>query len=152
MEVSAMHNRWYGAKRLHAIWAWGRNAGNFSGRSSRSEYWWMWLFGYLLTVLLNFVVILQGQAIYTNANLRQILIISLIIIIVVTTVPSTALQIRRLRDAGIDLRKGVSAMLVEWVMAIGFIFLHGLIGKLALVGVLASGALLLWWSYQPSIA
>lgn len=108
--------------------------------------------GYLLTVLLNFVVILQGQAIYTNANLQRILIIMLIAIIVVTTVPSTALQIRRLRDAGIDWRKGLSAMLVEWVMAIGMICLHGLIGKLALVGVLASGALLLWCSYQPSIA
>ena len=147
-----MHNRWYGAKHLHAIWAWGRNAGNFSGRSSRSEYWWMWLFGYLLTELLYFFVILQGEAIYTNASLRQVLIIGLIVIIVVTAVPSTALQIRRLRDAGIDLRKGVSAMLVEAVMGIGFILLHGVIGKLALVGMLASGALLLWWSYQPSIA
>lgn len=147
-----MHNRWYGAKRLHAIWVWGRNAGNFSGRSSRSEYWWMWLFGYLLSLILNFVVIVQGEAIYTSANLRQILIVTLIAIIVVTILPSTALQIRRLRDAGIDWRKGVVVMLVEAVMAIGIILLHGVIGKLALVGTLASGARLLWWSYQPSIA
>ncbi|KRL44480.1 hypothetical protein FD01_GL001144 [Lacticaseibacillus manihotivorans DSM 13343 = JCM 12514] len=150
--MSAMHNRWYGAKHLHAIWAWGRNAGNFSGRSSRSEYWWMWLFGYLLSLMLNFVVIVQGEAIYTSANLRQMLIVTLIAIIVVTILPSTALQIRRLRDAGIDWRKGVAVMLIEAVMAIGFILLHGVIGKLALVGLLASGALLLWWSYQPSIA
>ncbi len=143
-----MHNRWYGAKHLHAIWAWGRNAGNFSGRSSRSEYWWMWLFGYLLSLMLNFVVIVQGEAIYTSANLRQMLIVTLIAIIVVTILPSTALQIRRLRDAGIDWRKGVAVMLIEAVMAIGFILLHGVIGKLALVGLLASGALLLWWSYQ----
>ena len=146
-----MHNCWYGAKHLNAIWAWGRNAGNFSGRSSRSEYWWMWLFGYLFTLLSNLFVIMQAEAIYTSADLRQILIISLIAIIVVIIVPSTALQIRRLRDAGIDLRQGVAAMLVELVMTIGFIFLHGLIGKLALVGMLASGAILLWWSYQPSI-
>lgn len=102
--------------------------------------------------MLNFVVIVQGEAIYTSANLRQMLIVTLIAIIVVTILPSTALQIRRLRDAGIDWRKGVAVMLIEAVMAIGFILLHGVIGKLALVGLLASGALLLWWSYQPSIA
>lgn len=143
-----MHNRWYGATRWQAVVAWARNAGNFTGRSSRSEYWWVWLFGYLFSVIVNFIVLAQGPAIF---NHKQAVIVALVIIIVLIIVPNTSLQVRRLRDAGIDLRKGVTAMVIESVMAVAFILLHGLLNKLALVGMLASGAILLLWSYQPSI-
>ncbi|WP_125708206.1 DUF805 domain-containing protein [Lacticaseibacillus porcinae] len=146
-----MHNRWYGASCFQAVVAWGRNAGNFKGRSSRSEYWWVWLFGYLLSVIVNLIVLVQGRAIFSNNQLRQTLIIALLVVIALTVVPSASLQVRRLRDAGIALPKGVTAMGIDAVTAVAVIFIHGLIGKLALVGMLASGAILLWWSYQPSI-
>lgn len=147
-----MHNGYYGATRFKALWAWVRNGVNFKGRSSRSEYWWVWLFGYLASLVLNFFVIVLGPQTLSSLQSRQVLIVGLVVILLLTLVPSAALQIRRLRDAGIDLRHGVAVMAVELVMAIAFLLLNGLLGKLALVGILASGGILLWWSYQPSVA
>ena len=55
---------------------------NFKGRSSRSEYWWGYLFNVLLSFALNFVPVIGG-----------LLSIAMII-------PGVALSIRRMHDIG----------------------------------------------------
>ncbi|WP_407892632.1 hypothetical protein [Lacticaseibacillus sp. N501-2] len=84
-------------------------------------------------------------------RLRQVPMIVYALVLVVILVPSATLQIRRLREAGIDLRQGIAVMLIELGAAIVFLTLRGLIGQLALVTLLASGGGLLWWSAKPSM-
>ena len=55
---------------------------NFKGRSSRSEYWWGYLFNVLLSIALNFVPVIGG-------------LLSIVMII-----PGVALSIRRMHDIG----------------------------------------------------
>ena len=55
---------------------------NFKGRSSRSEYWWGYLFNFLLGLALNFVPLIGG------------------LLSVVMIIPGVALAIRRMHDIG----------------------------------------------------
>lgn len=141
-----MHNRFYQASGLQALWAWGANVVNVKGRSSRCEYWWVWLFGDLASMLSSVGLLGIGAD-----RLRQVPMIAYALVLVVILVPSATLQIRRLRDAGIDLRQGIAVMLIEVGAAIVFLTMRGLIGQLALVALLASGGGLLWWSAKPSM-
>ena len=68
--------------------------GVFEGRSTRSEYWYSWLYGFLL---------LLGLVILTFVPSQEVQLIGIIaygIIGVGHIVPSLAIQARRLRDAG----------------------------------------------------
>ena len=55
---------------------------NFKGRSSRSEYWWGYLFNFLLGLALNFVPLIGG------------------LLSVAMIIPGVALAIRRMHDIG----------------------------------------------------
>jgi uncharacterized membrane protein YhaH (DUF805 family) len=68
----------------------------FDGRSSRSEYWWMWLWSALHN--LTFV----GAAFLNDVSgiLASILYIAYGIVALSALVPTLALGARRLRDAG----------------------------------------------------
>ena len=55
---------------------------NFKGRSSRSEYWWSYLFNFLLGLALNFVPLIGG------------------LLSVAMIIPVVALAIRRMHDIG----------------------------------------------------
>ena len=55
---------------------------NFKGRSSRSEYWWGYLFNFLLGLALNFVPLIGG------------------LLSVAMIIPVVALAIRRMHDIG----------------------------------------------------
>ena len=70
---------------------------NFKGRSSRSEYWWSYLFNFLLGLALNFVPLIGG------------------LLSVAMIIPVVALAIRRMHDIG---KSG-------WYMLMGLIPLAG---------------------------
>ncbi|MCF0191361.1 MAG: DUF805 domain-containing protein [Marinilabiliaceae bacterium] len=63
----------------------------FSGRASRSEFWWF----YLATIIISYVV----SAICGTGSTTAIFI-SCAITFVLTFFPSLAVSVRRLRDAG----------------------------------------------------
>ena len=62
---------------------------DYSGRSSRGDYWWFFLANFLVTVALNLLA-LAGSFFYNLAGLYMFAQI----------VPHLPLTIRRLRDAG----------------------------------------------------
>ena len=72
---------------------------NFSGRSTRPEFWWVWL--------LNMVIFLPAYySLFTGVEsdkaIRNIVVFSMcIILFMVEFVPLLALIVRRLRDVGI---------------------------------------------------
>jgi uncharacterized membrane protein YhaH (DUF805 family) len=68
--------------------------GVFEGRSTRSEYWYSWLYGFLLSLGLVILTFIPSQ----EAQLTGIA--AFWIIGVGHIVPSLAIQTRRLRDAG----------------------------------------------------
>lgn len=70
-----------------------KNALNFSGRSTRSEYWWMQLWIFLIYFTVSFSIIFAGLG--KNTLDRVTFIMNLII-----AVPGLALTFRRLHDTG----------------------------------------------------
>ena len=72
---------------------------NFSGRSTRPEFWWVWL--------LNMIIFLPAYySLFTGVEsdkaIRNIAVFSMcIILFIVEFVPLLALIVRRLRDVGI---------------------------------------------------
>ena len=72
--------------------------GTFSGRSSQSEYWLVWLAGFILLVL-------QSPLQLGASNVRGLLVglaIVQTLALLAFAVPTLALMSRRLRDAGIS--------------------------------------------------
>jgi uncharacterized membrane protein YhaH (DUF805 family) len=69
----------------------------FDGRSSRSEYWWMWLWSALLNLTFFGTVLIFN---YASEMVAAGLVITWAIVALSTLVPTYALGARRLRDAG----------------------------------------------------
>jgi len=65
---------------------------DFSGRSTRAEYWWWLLFGVIATSILTFVDMIAGTMITPTTGIISTLF-SLVIII-----PYIAVTVRRLHD------------------------------------------------------
>lgn len=84
---------------LSAIRSLFKGYANFSGRSTRPEFWWVWL--------LNMVIFLPAYySLFTGLEsdkaIRNIAVFSMcIILFIVEFVPLLALIVRRLRDVGI---------------------------------------------------
>ena len=96
------------------------------GRSTRPEYWWVWLMNNIFCIPLY---IIYFQMILNDGKeidpISGVAILSLyIILFMVLFIPSLALKVRRLRDAGL-----------HWA----FIFLHfvPMVGRFALLVLLA---------------
>lgn len=68
---------------------------DFKTRSSRSEYWWFWLFTFLAGFVFGFVDGVMG-----NINPATGLGTMGVLITLVTFIPSLMLSIRRLHDIG----------------------------------------------------
>lgn len=81
---------------------------DYSGRSSRGDYWWFVLANFLVIVALNLLA-LAGSFFYNLATLYMI----------AQFVPNLPLQVRRLRDAG----KAWAWMFIGLVPIIGAIWL-----------------------------
>lgn len=94
------HNPDYGVSKLFACRAYFTNALNFTGRSTRSEYWW--LLPFLLIFELTTAATI-GNRILPQLTLRAFLLI-----------PSTAICARRYRDAGIIPELGVAQTLLTY--------------------------------------
>lgn len=69
----------------------------FDGRSSRSEYWWMWLWSSLLNLTFFGAVLIFN---YVPEIVAGGLVITWVIVALSALVPAYALGARRLRDAG----------------------------------------------------
>lgn len=99
---------------------------DFVGRSTRPEYWWVWLMNHILFLPLYILIfnkeINQGPAL--NFTLVILVVSIYAILALLLLLPTLALKIRRLRDGGF-----------HWA----FIFLHfvPMIGRLALLVLLA---------------
>ncbi len=99
---------------------------DFSGRSTRPDFWWVWLMNNVFCIPLY---IIYFQMILNDGKevdpISGVAILSLyIILFMVLFIPSLALKVRRLRDAGF-----------HWA----FIFLHfvPMVGRFALLVLLA---------------
>ncbi|KRN23324.1 DUF805 domain-containing protein [Lacticaseibacillus camelliae] len=115
-EQAAANNKYYRATGFSTIKAFFGNYFNFTGRSSRSEYWWVILFGAILSIvaMIGFIVAVVGSAIGLDPDTMSpakifghmgiglvIFLLLVILVALVLLVPSLALLIRRYRDAGI---------------------------------------------------
>ena len=67
----------------------------FSGRATRSEFWWFYLF----TVLVNFAASFVGNLIFMSTFIIFFLYLSTIISLILL-LPSLAVGVRRLHDVG----------------------------------------------------
>ena len=95
----------YGIGFIDAIKRGFKKYATFSGRASRSEYWWWYLFTFLVYLVLGVPLYAVGIATSrdggrTPGTLAIPLIILLTVFALGIIVPSLALTVRRLHDAG----------------------------------------------------
>ncbi len=96
-----------------------RRFSDFSGRSRRSEYWYFFLFNFIISMGLNMLSMLTGRG---GAMLFGLVAL---VFALVTLVPSLAVAVRRLHDTG---RSG-------WWLLISFI---PFVGAIILIVFLAT--------------
>lgn len=99
---------------------------DFTGRATRSDFWWVWLMNSILFIPLYifWFQIALNDAEETDPILGVAIISVYMILAIVLFTPSLAVKVRRLRDAGL-----------HWA----FIFLHFVpMGGLALLVLLAT--------------
>ena len=99
---------------------------DFTGRSTRSEYWWIWLGNMILYIPFFFA---YGNAIANPRNESALVALGGIAIIymifgLALILPMLALTVRRLRDAGF-----------HWALI--FVIFIPMVGPLALLALLA---------------
>ena len=119
----ALDMPYYGIGFIDAIKRGFRKYATFSGRASRSEYWWWALFTFIVSVVL--VVPAYVLGITTSSDGGRTpgaaaipLIILMIIFYLAIIVPNIALTVRRLHDAGYS----------GWLVLLGLVpYLGGLI-------------------------
>ena len=112
-----------------------KNYAEFTGRSTRPDYWWVWLGNFILsipfwiiyfyTVFLSTVMASVGETVSEATFIfLGLVVIFYVIFFLAILVPTLALSVRRLRDAGF-----------HWA----FIFLHfvPIVGRFALLVLLA---------------
>ena len=81
----------------------------FSGRSRRSEYWWYWLFGAILAMILTAIIVITSlfngknfpeDYTYVGAVIIGLCVVVLLLIGLFLMIPSLAVTTRRLHDTG----------------------------------------------------
>jgi uncharacterized membrane protein YhaH (DUF805 family) len=71
----------------------------FSGRSSRSEYWFLWLYFPILYVLLGLLTV--PATFVPSLELQFVALVALYLVFILPhLIPTLAITVRRLRDAG----------------------------------------------------
>ena len=95
------------------------NLTNFSGRASRSEFWWWILFVWIVNVILGFLINLVTPASDGTSSLGFLGNVALLVISVIFFLATLAVAIRRLHDTG---RSGWWVLLY-WICCIGTIIL-----------------------------
>ncbi len=90
---------------------------NFSGRASRSEFWWFQLFLFIIGCILNIITLSGGQGLYyTMSAISGIWSLAILL-------PQLGLQVRRFHDTG---RSAWNLLwwflpVVGWIVAIVFL-------------------------------
>ena len=88
-----------------------KNYAEFTGRSSRSDYWWVWLGNFILSIpfwIIYFYTVFLSivmDSIDDSVSESTFMVLGLVVIIyaifyLAILVPTLALSVRRLRDAG----------------------------------------------------
>ena len=88
-----------------------KNYAEFTGRSTRSDFWWVWLGNFILSIpfwiIYFYTVFLSAvmDSVSDSASEATFMVLGLVVIIyaifyLVILVPTLALSVRRLRDAG----------------------------------------------------
>ena len=88
-----------------------KNYAEFTGRSTRSDYWWVWLGNFILSIpfwIIYFYVLYLSTVMVSvsdSASEAAFMVLGLVVIIyavfyLAILVPTIALSVRRLRDAG----------------------------------------------------
>jgi len=88
-----------------------KNYAEFTGRSTRSDYWWVWLGNFILSIpfwIIYFYTVFLStvmDSIDDSVSEATFMVLGLVVIIYVVfflaiLVPTLALSVRRLRDAG----------------------------------------------------
>ncbi|WP_373115702.1 DUF805 domain-containing protein [Streptococcus sp. oral taxon 431] len=99
---------------------------DFVGRSTRPDFWWVWLMNHILFLPLYILIFNKEINQGPSLNFTLVVLICMIyaILALLLLLPTLALRIRRLRDGGF-----------HWA----FIFLHfvPMVGRLALLVLLA---------------
>jgi uncharacterized membrane protein YhaH (DUF805 family) len=112
----------YGASAPDAVIRFFKKYATFSGRASRSEYWWMILVNGVISNLFYLLAVLAGV---NDANVVAVIALGLLVAWgLATLVPGLALVVRRLHDASFS----------GWMALLGLIPLAG--GIIILVFVL----------------
>ena len=107
----------------------------FTGRSTRSDFWWVWLGNFVISIpfwIIYFYTVFLSTVMYSvsdSASEATFMVFGLVAIIyavfyLAILVPTLALSVRRLRDAGF-----------HWAFI--FIALVPLVGPIALIVMLA---------------
>ena len=107
---------------LTAIRSFFKGYANFSGRSTRPEFWWVWLLNMVIFFPVYYSLFTGLE--FDNPIINIALFSMYIILLLVEFVPLLALIVRRLRDVGI-----------HWAFI--FIALVPLVGPIALIVMLA---------------
>ncbi|MFT8704615.1 DUF805 domain-containing protein [Bifidobacterium aquikefiricola] len=89
----AIDRPWYGISFKDAVIRFFKKYATFSGRASRSEYWW----AYLFTTLVSFAISMIFAAMNSNIGNSLSVLWSLAVLI-----PSIAIAVRRLHDANLS--------------------------------------------------
>jgi uncharacterized membrane protein YhaH (DUF805 family) len=97
----------YGATFAQAVQRFYRNYATFSGRASRSEYWWTVLFFAIVYAVLYLLTLVLGLSIGSANQTAAVVIISIFggiagIVFLGSLVPGIAVQVRRLHDANLS--------------------------------------------------
>lgn len=116
---------YYGAPIGEAVRRFFKKYATFTGRASRSEYWWWTLVSVVVSVVLNIIMSVGGSAGATVTDSGATVpgpgaIVGVILLVIwglAVIVPSLALVVRRLHDANFS----------GWMILIGLVpFLGGL--------------------------
>ena len=91
------------------------NYANFSGRASRSEYWWFALFGFTVNFSANIIDAILGIEIVSGSPYGPLTSIAILALLL----PNISLVVRRLHDTG---RSGWM-YLIGLIPCVGFIIL-----------------------------
>ena len=100
-----LHLPLYGATPVQAVKRFFQKYATFSGRASRSEYWWLTLALVVAAFVLSLLALILGSATRTSSDPDQIgvagipFLVLLFLLGLATIVPSIALSVRRLHDA-----------------------------------------------------
>jgi len=137
-----------------------RNYFTFTGRATRAEYWWFTLWNMLLVIgMVTFVA--GGAVLHHQGNASGLLLILLggvmALLVLATAIPSIALQVRRLHDAGTTGYWVLAQLAVSFLRSFVHVVDHAnpnhslhMVGLLLTVMSLGIGLIVFVYLVQPS--